>query len=214
MKIGILGSGDVGRTLGSGLAALGHEVMIGSREPDSSRLREWVGLTGGHGSTGIYAEAAAFAEVAILATRWSGCEAVIGLAGQNNLSAKVIIDVTNPLVFRPDEPPELLLGHHDSGGEQIQRWLPNSQVVKAFNTVGYQNMVNPQFPGGPPDMFIAGNDGHAKAVVAGFCTALGWNPVDLGGIRCSRMLEPLAALWVNYGMRSGSWRHAFKLLLK
>jgi predicted dinucleotide-binding enzyme len=214
MRIGILGSGDVGRALGSGFAGLGEEVMIGSRDPHKPEVLEWARKTGGGASSGTFADAAAFADIAVLATLWSGTENALRLAGDGNLRGKVVIDVTNPLVFAPGRPPALALGHTDSGGEQVQRWLPESRVVKAFNTVGRAHMVHPDFPGGPPDMFICGNDDAAKAAVAGICTRFGWPSIDIGGIEGARLLEPLCILWVIHGTRSGSWNHAFKLLRK
>jgi 8-hydroxy-5-deazaflavin:NADPH oxidoreductase len=104
------------------------------------------------------------------------------------------------------------VGHSDSRGEQVQRWLPNARVVKAFNIVGHAHMVQPKFPGGPPDMFFCGNDAETKRTVAELLTAFGWNAIDIGGIEGSRLLEPLCLLWVEYGVRSKSWDHAFKLL--
>ncbi|HEU4787844.1 MAG TPA: hypothetical protein VFS57_10555, partial [Gemmatimonadaceae bacterium] len=104
--------------------------------------------------------------------------------------------------------------HTDSGGDQVQRWLPDARVVKAFNIVGNAHMFRPEFPGGPPDMFIAGNDESAKATVSGILKSFGWEVIDLGGIEGSRYLEPMAMAWVVHGFRSGSWNHAFKLLRK
>ena len=106
------------------------------------------------------------------------------------------------------------LGHTDSGGEQVQRWLPGVNVVKAFNIVGHAHMVEPAFPGGPPDMFIAGNDADAKNTVTEILTAFGWSTIDAGGIEGARLLEPLCILWVGYGLATGTWNHAFKLLRK
>src|SRR5260221_8534043 len=141
-----------------------------------------------------FAEAASFGEVAVLATLWSGTENAIRLAEPKNLAGKVVIDATNPLVFKEGAPPALPLGFSDSGGEQVQRWLPASRVVKAFNIVGNQFMVNPQFPCGPPDMFICGNDDGAKKTVTDFLKAFGWPVVDIGGIEGARLLEPLCIL--------------------
>src|SRR5712692_3391188 len=182
MKIGILGTGDVGRVLGSGFVALGHEVKMGSRDPGGEKVKTWVAKTGKGTSAGSFAEAASFAEVAVLATLWSGTENALRLADPNNLAGKVVIDATNPLVFTPGPLPSLALGHTDSGGEQVQRWLPKARVVKCFNIVGNANMVNPQFPGGPPDMFICGNDANAKKTVTDVCRAFGWPVIDIGGI--------------------------------
>ncbi|HEX5725247.1 MAG TPA: NADPH-dependent F420 reductase [Longimicrobiaceae bacterium] len=212
MKIGILGTGVVGHALGTGLTALGHEVMMGSRDRDNPKLREWVDLSGPRAAGGTFAEAADFGEVVVLATLWSATEDVLLAAGADRLAGKVVIDATNPLVFEPGKPPALALGHTDSGGEQVQRWLPGARVVKAFNTVGHAHMVNPDFPCGPPDMFICGDDGDAKEVVTRILTDFGWSTIDIGGIEGARLLEPLCILWVEYGVRTGTWDHAFKLL--
>jgi len=214
MQVGILGSGTVGQSLGIGFAQLGHEVKIGTREPQSEKLRPWLAKAGKKASTGSFEETTRFADLAVLATLWSGTEAALELAGPGNLARKVVVDVTNPLVFEPNQPPRLGIGFTDSGGEQVQRWLPSSKVVKAFNTVGNAHMVNPAFPGGPPDMFICGNDASAKQVVAGICKSFGWGVVDAGGIEGSRLLEPMCMLWIHHGLQIGSWDHAFKLLHK
>ena len=214
MKIGILGSGDVGQSLGSGFVSLGHQVKIGSRESGNEKARAWAGKAGAKASTGTFAEAAAFADLAVLATAWSGTENAIRLANPKSLAGKVIIDATNPLVLTPNAPPALALGHTDSGGEQVQRWLPESRVVKCFNTVGHAHMVHPDFPGGPPDMFLCGNDADAKKTVSNICQAFGWPVIDIGGIEGARLLEPICILWVLYGIRTNSWNHAFKLLRK
>jgi predicted dinucleotide-binding enzyme len=212
MDIGILGSGPVGQALGAGFASLGHIVKIGSREPESEKLQQWLAGVGEDGSIGTFEEAASFGEIIVLATKWEGTENAIALAGEDNFAGKIIIDVTNPLAA--GAPPRLALGTVDSGGETVQRWLPGSKVVKAFNTVGAHSMVNPQFLGGPPTMFICGNDEKAKELVADLCDAFGWETVDIGGIEGSRLLEPLAMLWITYGFRTNSWNHAFKLLQK
>lgn len=214
MRVGVLGTGDVGQTLGAGFAELGHEVMMGSRTPDSDKVRAWVKKTGPRASSGTFGDAAKFGELLVLATLWSGTEDALRMAGPKNFPGKVVMDVTNPLVFSPDGPPRLALGHTDSGGEQVQRWLPGARVVKVFNTVGYAHMVHPGFPGGPPDMFICGDDESARRSVAEICKAFGWPAIDIGGIEGARLLEPLCILWVTFGIRNGSWNHAFRLLRK
>ena len=211
-RIGILGTGDVGRSLATGFVGVGHEVKIGSRDPKGAKVKELLGKVGRGASAGTFAEAAAFGEVVVLATLWSGTEAAIRLAAPGNFNGKVVIDATNPLIFAENAPPALALGLTDSGGEQVQRWLPGAKVVKAFNTVGFAHMFKPQFAGGPPDMFIAGNDDGAKKVVTEILGSFGWSTVDAGGIEGARLLEPMCLLWVGYGVRTGTWNHAFKLL--
>ena len=214
MKIGILGTGDVGHSLGSGFVALGHEVKMGSRGAPNKKAAAWAAKTGARASAGTFAEAAAFGELAVLATLWTGTENAILLADPKNLSGKVVIDATNPLLFPEGGQLKLALGHTDSGGEQVQRWLPSSRVVKAFNIVGHTEMFKPQFPGGPPDMFICGNDVPAKKTVTDILKAFGWPAIDIGGIDGARVLEPMCILWCLYGFKYGTWNHAFKLLRK
>jgi hypothetical protein len=213
MKIGILGTGDVGRVLGAGFAALGHEVMIGSRDPQKAEVKGWLEKAGAKASAGTFAEAAAFGDMAVLATLWTGTENALKLAGPQNLIGKTVIDTTNPLDFSTGAP-RLSLGHSDSAGEKVQGWLPQSKVVKAFNHVGNAHFVKPQFPDGPPTMFICGNDAGAKKTVTGILEGFGWSVIDIGGIEGSRLLEPLAMLWIMYGFRTNTWSHAFKLLRK
>ena len=214
MRVGILGTGDVGQALGTGFAKFGHEVKMGSRDPSQEKVQSWVMKTGSKASAGTFAEAAAFGEIVVLATLWTATESIIRLADPKNLSGKVVIDTTNPLVFSAGAPPRLAVGHTDSAGEQVQRWLPDSHVVKAFNTVGNRHMVKPEFPGGPPDMFICGNDAQAKQTVTDLLKALGWPVIDIGGIEGARYLEPLAMIWILYLLRTKTGDHAFKLLRK
>jgi 8-hydroxy-5-deazaflavin:NADPH oxidoreductase len=211
MRIGVLGTGTVGQTLGRGLIGLGHEVMLGSRDARSPNAAEWAADAGELASTGTFADAAAFGELIVLATLWAGTENALTLAGHHRFAGKIVIDATNPLAFG-DGVPSLALGTTDSGGEQVQRWLPDARVVKAFNIVGAPHMVHPALPGGPPDMFIAGDSDDAKLVVTGILTSFGWPTIDIGGIVGARVLEPLCILWVLYGARTGTWNHAFKLL--
>lgn len=214
MRIGILGTGEVGKALGTGFVSAGHEVRMGSRSAGNDKSRAWAAAAGAKASEGSFADAAKFGEVVVLATLGSAAESVIHMAGPDNLAGKVLIDATNPLEFPAGRPPELFVGHTDSLGERVQRWAPKARVVKAFNTVGNAHMYLPDFPGGPPDMFIAGDDEPAKKTVREILTSFGWNTVDLGGIAASRHLEPMCMVWVLHGIRSGTWNHAFKLLRK
>ena len=213
MKVGILGTGDVGRALGTGFAQLGHEVKMGSRDPNNEKAKAWVAKTGSRTSVGSFADASRFGDVVVLATLGTGTEHALKLAEPDSFAGKVVIDATNPLDFSSGTP-KLSVGHTDSRGEQVQRWLPKARVVKAFNSVGNAHMVQPTFPGGPPDMFICGDDAAAKKTVTDLLTAFGWDTIDIGGIEGARLLEPLCILWVAYGLRTNSWDHAFKLLRK
>jgi predicted dinucleotide-binding enzyme len=212
VRVGVLGSGDVGRVLAAGFVSLGHEVKVGSRDPE--KLRAWADAAGERASTGSFADAAGFGDIIVLATLGSGTADAIRLAGIDSFGGKVVIDTTNPLDFSRGMPPTLYVGTTDSLGEQIQLLLPAARVVKAFNTVGNAHMINPQFPGGPPDMFLCGNDDGAKKIVSQICEHFGWGVIDLGGIEASRYLEPMCMTWVLHGVRSGSWNHAFKMLRK
>lgn len=214
MNIGILGTGDVGRALGSGFISRGYQVRVGGREATNEKATAWAAAAGPRASTGNLTDTARFGELIVLATLWSGTENAIRLADPKNFVGKVVMDVTNPLVYTANQPPRLALGHTDSGGEQVQRWLPGGRVVKAFNIVGHAHMVDPDFPGGPPDMFICGNDKAAKDSVTEICRLFGWPVIDIGGIEGARLLEPLCILWVEYGLKTNTWNHAFKLLRK
>jgi 8-hydroxy-5-deazaflavin:NADPH oxidoreductase len=214
VKIGILGTGDVGKALGNGFIALGHEVKMGSREAQNEKAVTWASTSGINASTGTFADAAMFGDIVVLALLWAGTENAIKLAGAENFAGKTVIDATNPLVFEPGKGPTLAVGHTDSGGEQVQRWLPSAHVVKAFNIVGQAHMFKPDFPCGPPDMFICGDDTPAKETVTAILKDFGWPATDIGGIEGSRLLEPLCMLWVGYAFRTGTWNHAFKLLRK
>ncbi|MGZ3426175.1 MAG: NADPH-dependent F420 reductase [Polyangia bacterium] len=197
-RVGILGTGDVGKALARGFSSRGCDVKIGSRE----KKGEFV----------TFAEAAKHGEIIALALRWDGTENALKLADPKNFAGKVVIDATNPLKDVDGRPVGLERGFTDSGGEQIQRWLPDAKVVKAFNIVGNALMVDPKLPGGPPTMFIGGNDEGAKKVVTEILTDFGWETIDLGGIDASRMLEPMCWAWVKSAMKTGKWMQAFKML--
>lgn len=213
MQVGILGSGDVGLKLGDGFIETGNIVRIGTRSP--LKVQSWISKYGNsRASSGNFAEAAAFGELLVIATLWEGTASAIRSADPKNFEGKVVIDVTNPLDFSKGVPPKLALGHTDSGGETVQRLLPRAKVVKAFNIVGNTHMFRPEFPGGPPTMFICGNDDDAKETVSKILTSFGWESVDIGNIEGSRLLEPLAMLWIMHYFKSNNGQHAFKLLRK
>lgn len=214
MRIAILGTGDVGKALGKAFVALGHHVKMGSRSASNEKALAWAKDSGDRASVGTFAEAAAFGDIVVLATLGAANESVLASVGPEVLRGKVVIDTTNPLDFSGGMPPKLALSGSDSGGEQVQRLATGAHVVKAFNTVGNAFMFRPEFPGGPPDMFIAGNDEQAKKKVADILADFGWGVVDVGGIQSSRYLEAMCLVWVISGMRGGNFNQAFKLLKK
>lgn len=209
MTIGILGSGDVGRTLGAGFAARGHAVTLGTRSPDRDDLQQWADDTGT--TVASFADAAAAGDLLVLAVSWDGIENAIDLIGPQRCAGKTVLDATNPLDFS-DGTLRLAVTGEDSSGERVQAWLPDAHVVKCFNTVGAPLMVDPDLAGGPPTMFFCGDDNEAKATAAEILDDFGWEAVDLGGIACSRYLDALAVIWITHAMRKGGGGHAFKLL--
>lgn len=211
MKVGILGSGDVAQSLGRGFLKEGHEVMLGSREPE--KLAAWVRESGKAASRGTFAETANFGELVVIAVNGVKAVDAIQLAGVIHFNGKVVIDATNPLDMS-GKLPKLVGGLGASSGELIQNALSGAFVVKAFNTVGNAHFYKPDFPGGPPDMFICGGDERAKERVSRICLGFGWNPVDVGGIGLSHYLEATAMVWIITAFTGGHWNQAFKLLRK
>ena len=214
MRVGILGTGDVGRALGKGFVALGHDVKIGSREAKNEKALAWASELGAKASVGTFADAAAFGDLVVLATLGVANESALKMAGPEKLRGKVVIDTTNPLDFSAGMPPKLAVSGNDSGGERVQRLLPDAHVVKAFNTVGNAFMFRPSFAGGPPDMFFCGNNDDAKQKVVAILRDFGWGIVDVGGIESSRYLEAMCLAWVLSAIQTNSWNQAFKLLKK
>lgn len=206
--ITVLGAGDVGRRLAGGFRKHGRDVVVATRDP--TRHEAW------QTESGIpvvaYAEAGQRSGTVVLCTPWSGTQEALQAAGVGQ-AGRLVIDVTNPLVHG-DGLPELALGHTDSGGEQVQRWLPDARVVKCWNLIGNPFMVDPDFDE-PPTMWIAGDDPSAKGQVSGYLREMGWQDVvDLGPISMSRFLEPLAMVWIATGASTGSWDHALRLVRK
>jgi hypothetical protein len=211
MRVAILGTGDVGKALGRGFLSRGHEVRMGSRDAKNEKALAWAKQAGAKASVGTFEDAAKFGELAVLATNWMGTENALRLAVATNLAGKPVMDATNPLDFSTGKP-RLAVSGNDSAGERVQKWLPGAQVVKVYNTVANALMVDPKLPGGPPDMFLAGNDEGAKKKVEEIVRDFGWNPIDLGGIEQSRLLEPLAMVYITYAIKTGNWSIAWKLL--
>ncbi|MCU7492624.1 MAG: NADPH-dependent F420 reductase [Bacteroidota bacterium] len=212
MNIGILGSGNVGQQLGLGFLSQGHSVMLGTR--DTSKLKDWVVSAGENAYAGGFDDAARFGELIVIATKWTGTENAINMAGKENFTNKIIVDVTNPLQSVPGSAaPGISVSPGNSAGEQIQAWLPEASVVKAFNTVSARTMCHPNLREGSPELFICGNDIEAKQAVAHFAEGWGWeNITDMGDISEAFYLEALAALWVHFAFMNNSFTHAFKLL--
>ena len=211
MKVGILGTGDVGRAIGGGFVDLGHQVRMGSRAAAHDNAVAWAAEMGERASQGTRAEAAGYGEIVVFAVRGTAAAELAAELG-DALAGKVVIDATNPLDFSGGFPPELAIRGDDSGGETLQRAVPAARVVKAFNTVPNGLMYRPDLPGGPPTMCIAGEDSGAKGSVTGILTDFGWDVVDLGGIKSSRWLEAMCMAWVTAASVAGHGRSAFKLL--
>jgi hypothetical protein len=184
---------------------------MGAREAGNDRATAFAREGGARASAGRFADAADFGELAALATLGVATESIVrGLARE--LAGKLVLDATNPLDFSAGFPPRLSICGEDSLGERLQKLAPEAKVVKAFNTVGNALMFRPQLPGGPPSMFIAGDDEAAKARTKEILADFGWETADAGDIRSSRYLEAMCMAWVLVAARTGDWAQAFKLL--
>ena len=203
MRIGILGTGVVGKTLGAKLTKLGHDVRMGSRSSGGEKARAWIKEAGGKSSEGTFADASAHAEIVFNCTSGMASLEALRAAGAKNLEGKTLIDVANPLDFSKGMPPTLSVCNTDSLGEQIQRAFPTAHVVKSLNTVSANVMVNPSIIPGVHDMFVSGNDAKAKAQVIDLLkTGFGWKEViDLGDITGARAQEMHLALWLRLFMK-------------
>lgn len=199
MRIGVLGTGTVGRTLGGKLVELGHEVRMGSRQAGNENAVEWAAGAGEGASEGTFADAAEFGELVINATGGKVSLEALGMAGAENLAGKVVIDVSNALEFG-EGPPVVGVAPDDSLGERIQAAFPDAKVVKALNTMNASIMVAPGSLGESTNAFVCGNDDAAKARVIELLETFGWlsgDIVDLGDISAARGAELYVALWVR-----------------
>lgn len=204
-KVAVLGSGAVGITLAKGFQKHGYQVVIGTRNPE--KKVDWSGdLT-------TFAGAAQAADILVLAVKGGIAEDVVKAAAAH-ASGKTVIDATNPIA---DAPPQngvlrFFTSLDDSLMERLQRLAPQANFVKAFNSVGNALMINPELKGGPPTMFICGNNDQAKAEVATILKKFGWETEDMGAAEAARAIEPLCMLWCLPGFARNQWTHAFKLL--
>jgi predicted dinucleotide-binding enzyme len=211
-KIAVLGSGQVGQVLADGLLAHGYEVMRASREP--TKLASWKSGAGAKAQVGNFAEAARWSDAVVLAVKGGAAESAIEQAGIANLAGKTVMDTTNPIAeAAPDNGVlRFFTDLNESLMERLQKKAPNAHFVKVFSCVGSVFMVNPKLPGGPPTMFICGNDASAKADVHKLLDQFGWETADMGTMQAARAIEPLCMLWCIPGLTQNSWTHAFKLL--
>jgi predicted dinucleotide-binding enzyme len=214
MKVAILGSGVVGEVLARGFLRYGHEVRRASRDPQ--KLAAWKEQAGAGASTGTFEEAAAWGELVVLAVKGVAAEEAVRLAGVDHLAGKTVLDATNPIA---EEPPEngvlkFFTGPNESLMERLQRQAPGARFVKAFSCVGNAWMVDPDFGGQRPTMFICGDSAEAKAEARGVLEQFGWEVEDMGASTAARAIEPLCMLWCIPGFRENRWGHAFKLLRK
>ncbi|MEP7263613.1 MAG: NAD(P)-binding domain-containing protein [Bacteroidota bacterium] len=210
-KIGIIGSGMVGKVLASGFIKYGYEVMIGTS--DVSKLNDWKSKEA-KGIVGSMEEAAAFGDLIVLAVKGSAAEKVLNLI-QNNINGKTIIDTTNPI--SETAPPkngvlQYFTSMNESLMEILQKKFPSANFVKSFNSVGNTFMVDPKFPDGKPTMFICGNNADARKEVTAILEQFGWETCDMGTAEAAGPIESLCALWCIPGFINNNWMHAFKLM--
>ena len=211
-RVGVIGSAQVGQVLAAGFKKHGYDVMIGSRDPN--KVGAWAAANGV--ATGDFAETAKFGDIVVLAVGGNVAAEALALAGVGNLSGKTVIDATNPIGGGPpvNGVIHFFTGPNDSLMERLQTQVPMAHFVKAFSCVGNAWMINPEFPGGKPTMFICGNNDDAKAQVTTILDQFGWETEDMGAVEAARAIEPLCMLWCIPGFRKNQWSHAFKLLKK
>ncbi len=214
MKIGILGSGSVAQTLGAGFIKHGHQVMLGTR--DAQKLNVWKTQNGENSHVSSFEDAAEFGEIIVLAVKGIHAESALNFAGTQNLICKTVIDATNPIAELPpvNGVLQFFTSINSSLMENLQTKFKDTNFVKAFSCVGAHFMVNPDFGGIKPTMFIAGNSQKAKDEVKTILDQFGWETEDMGFAEAARAIEPLCMLWCIPGFKENRWTHAFKLLKK
>jgi predicted dinucleotide-binding enzyme len=213
-KIGIIGSGIVGETLANGFIKHGYQVAIGTNT--AGKRDELKAKTNGRATVGTFEDAAKFGDVVVLATKGSAAEAALKAAGIAHLAGKTVIDTCNPIA---DTPPvngvlQYFTSQNESLMERLQAAAPDARFVKAFSCIGNAFMVDPDFNGQKPTMFMCGNDEAAKADVRTIVEQFGHDVADMGTVEGARAIEPLCILWCIPGFRGAGWTHAFKLLRK
>jgi len=212
-NIGILGSGEVAKTLADGFLKNGYKVCVGTGHPE--KLDKWKAKHGDGSSVGSFADAAKFGDLLVLAVKGSAATDVLNSAGKENLAGKTIIDTCNPIEAAPPVNGVLrfFTNINDSLMEQLQKDFPDANLVKAFNSVGSPLMINPDFGDTKPSMFICGNNEQAKKEVEEINTLFGFDTEDMGKAEAARAIEPLCLLWCITGLTTNKWDgHAFKLL--
>jgi 8-hydroxy-5-deazaflavin:NADPH oxidoreductase len=215
MKVGIIGSGQVGQVLAAAFIKEGHQAMLGTRDIAKEAVVKWK-ASNPDAQVGSFAEAAAFGEMIVLATQGDATQDAVAQAGIVNLAGKTVIDATNPIKKGPpvNGVLEFFTGPNESLMEKLQLQVPDAHFVKAFNSVGSGFMYQPNFDGVKPTMFICGNDTAAKQTVTNLLDAFGWETADMGKVESARAIEPLCMLWCIPGFLNNQWSHAFKLLKK
>ena len=198
MRIGILGTGVVGQTIGAALVHRGHEVRLGSRTAKNAKAGDWVAANGERASQGTFADAATFGAMVFNCTSGTASLEALHAAGIGNLAGKIIVDVANPLDFSNGVPPTLSICNTDSLAERIQAEFPASKVVKTLNTMSSRVMTDPAAVPGEHDVFVSGNDPEAKAHVRELLQSFGWrNIIDLGDITTARGVEMMLPVWLR-----------------
>jgi hypothetical protein len=199
MRIGVFGTGMVGKAIASKLVDVGHEVRMGSRSADNADATAWATEHGDKASHGTFADAAGFGEVLFNCTGGMVTLAALEQAGEDNIGDKVLVDVSNPLDFSQGMPPQLAVANTDSVGEQVQRRFPSARVVKSLNTMNCAVMIDPGAVPGYHNVFVSGDDDAAKATVTDLLGQFGWPRaavIDLGDIKSARGAEALVLFWV------------------